>query len=378
MLTAPPRAGVRAARPAICLASALLLAGCATAGAARYRGPPSDHFDGRRFHNPARLEDNQLADAARIGLHTIAGTRGAWPAWEETPTDTPPPRVGGGRLRVTFVNHATVLLQFDSLNVLTDPVWAERVSPVRWFGPKRHRPPGIRFDDLPPIDVVVISHNHYDHMDLDALRRLAARFHPRIVTGLGNAAYLAKHGVAGAVDIDWWQSVPLGPTVRLTGVPAQHWSARSLSDQWRTLWLGFVIEAPSGSVYYAGDTGFADVFTEIRERFGALRLAVLPIAPARPRRSMAARHTSAGDAVRADSVLGASTALAVHFGTFRQGDDGQREPVDSLEAALAARPCARRFWALRNGEARFVPPAVPDAGAAAPAAPSCGAAGVTR
>ncbi|HZJ72417.1 MAG TPA: MBL fold metallo-hydrolase, partial [Planctomycetota bacterium] len=234
-------------------------------------------------------------------------------------------------------------------------VWSGRVSPVSWAGPKRHRPPGIAFDDLPPIDVVLVSHDHFDHMDLPTLRRLARKFHPRIVTGLGNARYLAAQSVAGAQDVDWWQTVWLAPGVRVTGVPAQHWSARTLFDKWRTLWLGFVIEGPSGSIYFAGDTGLGEYLPLIRARFARLRLALLPISPARPRDAMAARHMSAGDAVRADSTLGAATAVAIHFGTFQQGDDGENEPLDSLRAALAARGCAPRFWALRNGEARFIP-----------------------
>lgn len=329
---------------------------CASLAAPRYHGPPSDHFDGERFHNHERSRDRQIEDALRFGAHTLLGKRGFWAGWEDVPTDTPPPRVGRGELRVSFVNHATVLIQADSLNVLTDPVWSKRVSPVRWFGPKRHRPPGIRFEDLPPIDVVLISHNHYDHMDVPTLKRLVKAFHPRIVTGLGNAAYLARQGVPGARDVDWWQSVGVAPGVRVTGVPAQHWSARTLADKWRTLWLGFVVEGPSGAVYFAGDTGFGEFLPAIRDRFPRFRLAILPIAPIRPRRAMAPRHMSAADAVRADTLLGAATAVAVHFGTFQQGDDGEDEPVDSLRAALAAAgPRAPRFWALRNGEARLVP-----------------------
>jgi L-ascorbate metabolism protein UlaG (beta-lactamase superfamily) len=263
-----------------------------------------------------------------------------------------------GDLRVTFVNHATVLIQMDSLNILTDPVWSKRVSPVSWFGPTRHRPPGIRFEDLPPIDVVVISHNHYDHMDVPTLRRLVRAFHPRIITGLGNARYLAHHGVPGAEDIDWWQSLPVRPNLRVIGVPAQHWSARSLTDQWRTLWLGFVIEGPSGRVYFAGDTGYAEFFAMIHERFPMLRLAILPIAPARPRKAMAPRHLSAEDAVRADEVLDASTAIAMHFGTFQQGQDSESEPVERLQRAIEeAPPPGLRFWALLNGEARWIPAA---------------------
>jgi len=334
-----------------------MLAGCASLTPPRYHGPVSDHFDGKRFHNYVRFKDRQIEDALRRELHTITGKRGHWDDWQEVTTDVPPTRVGAGELRVTFVNHATVLIQMDSINILTDPIWSKRASPVSWLGPKRHRPPGIRFDDLPPIDLVLISHDHYDHMDLPTLRRLVARFHPRIVAGLGNAKYLASHGVPGAEEIDWWQSLPIGSTMRLSGVPAQHWSARSLTDKWKTLWLGFVVEGPSGSVYFAGDTGLGEFFPLIRERFPHLRLAMLPIAPERPRRAMAPRHASAGEAVRIATMLGAATSVAIHFGTFQQGDDGEEEPVDSLRAALAAAgPCAPRFWALGNAEARLVPP----------------------
>lgn len=340
--------------------SALLLyalAGCAGVAATRYLGPHSDHFDGKRFHNYVRFRDQQIEDALRRLGREVSGRRGRWPKWETVTTDVPPRRVGIGTLRVTFVNHATVLIQMDSLNILTDPVWSKRVSPVRWYGPKRHRPPGIRFEDLPPIDIVLLSHNHYDHMDVPTLRRLVSTFHPRIITGLGNAKFLARHGVPGAEDIDWWQSAAIAPGIRVVGTPAQHWSARWINDKWRTLWLGFVIESPSGRVYFAGDTGFAEFLAMIHDRFGTFRLAFLPIAPARPRKAMAPRHMSAGDAVRAYRMLDVSTAIAIHFGTFQQGSDSERAPVDSLRHAIeGALPCEIRFWALRNGEARFVPP----------------------
>jgi len=339
------------------LALAVVLGGCASIAAGVYRGPTSDHFDGRRFHNPQPFDDAMFGDGLRNIAKILARESRGGSKWVTAPTDTPPPRVGGGRLRVTFVNHATLLLQMDSLNILTDPIWSDRASPYSWAGPKRRAAPGIRFEDLPTIDVVLISHNHYDHMDLATLRRLVAAYHPRIVTGLGNSAYLRRHGVPGAQDIDWWQSVDLGRGVRLTGVPAQHWSARWINDKWRTLWLGFVIESESGPVYFAGDTGFGEFLARIRDRFGPLRLAMLPISPSRPRAVMAPRHMSAGDAVRAYELLNASTAIGTHFGTFRQGEDAEGDPVDSLALAVKqAWPCTLRFWALYNGAARDVPP----------------------
>jgi L-ascorbate metabolism protein UlaG (beta-lactamase superfamily) len=330
-----------------------LAVGCGRSVAPAYHGAKSDHFDGERFFNYERTPTKQREDFVRS--EEPGRARGHWDSWQETATDTPPPRVFGGQIRVTFVNHSTVLVQTDSLNVLVDPVWADRVSPFRWSGPKRHRPPGIRFDDLPPIDVVLLTHNHYDHMDVATLRRLVARFHPRIVTGLGNAAFLAKNGVARAQDIDWWQSVSLTSQVRLVGVPARHWSARGLTDVNRTLWLGFVLETPSGRTYFAGDTGYSQFFTILHERFPSFRLGLLPIAPERPRDAVAPRHLSAREAVRAADLLHVETTVAIHFGTFRLGDDGQDEPIDSLKRALGERQLPPHFLILRNGDARWIP-----------------------
>src|SRR6185369_311831 len=138
--------------------------------------------------------------------------RGPWRPFTDTPPGPrPPERVHDGKIRVTFVNHSTVLIQMDGINILTDPVWSRRVSPVSFAGPRRHRPPGILFSDLPPIDAVLVSHNHYDHMDVETLRRLAAAHHPPVFTGLGNAAFLGKRGVARARDLDWWESATLAP-----------------------------------------------------------------------------------------------------------------------------------------------------------------------
>ena len=319
-------------------------------------GPRSDHFDGIHFHNYEATPSGALGDAFRRAnpFHR----HGRWPDWEDTPTDTPPPRVMGSDLRVTFVNHATVLLQTAGLNILTDPVWSTRVGPFRGVGVRRHRPPGIRFADLPRIDVVLLSHDHYDHMDIPTLRRLAARDHPRIIAGLGNAEYLAIRGVAGGTDLDWWQRTDVAPGVHVVAVPARHWSGRGIDERDRTLWTGFVIEMPDGSIYFAGDTGYGRFLDVIHERFPSIRLALLPIAPERPRAALTARHMSAGDAVRAARLLGAGTAVGIHFGTFRQGDDGDGEPQDSLRRALAplgGAACDSWFMALRNGEHILVP-----------------------
>jgi L-ascorbate metabolism protein UlaG (beta-lactamase superfamily) len=326
---------------------ALVAAGCALS-APRWRGPVGPHFDGKRFRSIEPL-NHGFFDILRW---ITDRDRGPWHRFTATPSGPrPPERVNAGELRVTFVNHSTVLIQTDGLNILTDPVWSERVSPVSFTGPRRHRPPGLLFSDLPPIDAVLVSHNHYDHMDLPTLRLLAAAHHPRVFAGLGNSAFLEEHGVPRARDLDWWDSFSLAPGVTLTAVPARHFSSRSPFDRDRTLWCGWVVTGPSGSLYFAGDTGWGSHFQLIRDRFPNLRVAFLPIGAYRPRWFMSQAHIDPEEAVRAQETLGAETAVAIHFGTFAQADDGESEPIEALKAALARRPePRRRFLVLDNGQ----------------------------
>ena len=332
------------------LAIALLvgvLAGCG------YRGPPSDHFDGRRFTNVPAVEEPGLRELVKWGR---TRRQGGWRKWVDAPPGSPPPgRVRCEDMRVTFINHSTVLVQAGGLNVLTDPVYSERVSPVRGVGPRRHRPPGIRFEDLPPIDVVVVSHSHYDHLDIPTLRRLAGEHRPRIFVGLGNDRLLRRKRVAGAEAVDWWQAVPLSSDVTLHGVPMQHWSLRGLADRNRTLWLGYVLETRCGRVFISGDTGFGPHFEAIAERFAPFRLALLPIGAYRPRWFMQPSHIDPEQAVAASRILEAQTSVAMHFGTFALGDDGETEPPQELTRWLRGEERAR-FWVLEHGEGRAVPP----------------------
>ncbi|HBQ11838.1 MAG TPA: hypothetical protein DEF51_12025 [Myxococcales bacterium] len=314
----------------------------------RWVGPAGEHFDGTRFRNQVDAAHESLGGVMKWMLNREPGR---WQQIHATPGPKPPLRVRDG-LRVTFVNHATFLLQLGGLNVLTDPVWGERTSPVGFAGPKRFRPPGIRFEDLPPIDVVLVSHNHYDHMDFPTLRRLAARDRPRILVGLGNAGLLRESGVEGGEDLDWDGAIEVAPGVRVHGVPVHHSSRRGLGDADVTLWLGFVLEGPSGRVYYAGDTAFGPHFAEVEARFGAPRLAILPIGAYRPRRFLARMHMSPEEAARAHRALRAEESLGVHWGTFQLSDEGRLDPLRDLRAAL--RP-GERFYTLAHGAAREVP-----------------------
>jgi L-ascorbate metabolism protein UlaG (beta-lactamase superfamily) len=314
-----------------------------------YRGPRSDHFDGKRFHNH---QSGWQSEASFIKW-MLNREKGVWREWvDDPPGPKPPARVDD--LRVTFVNHATTLIQMNGVNILTDPIWSERCSPVQFAGPKRHRPPGIRFEDLPKIDVVLVSHNHYDHLDAATLRRLQERDDPKIFAPLGNAELMAQHGIEGARDLDWWNAAdPIGP-LTITLVPSQHFCARGLSDRNATLWGGFVMSGPAGNVYFAGDTGWGKHFGEIAQRFRSVRLALLPIGAYLPRWFMKPVHISPAEAVDAHHALKASTSVAIHFGTFHLGDDGEHQPVEDLQRAIAEKGNPR-FWVLDFGEGRDVP-----------------------
>ena len=322
--------------------------------APRYHGPTTNHFDGRKFHNLEPPERQGFIDFLRWQL---TSKRGPWNKWTDSQPGAPPPvRVSDGRLRVTFINHATVLIQMDGLNILTDPIWSERASPVSWAGPRRHRAAGLRFEDLPPIDLVLISHNHYDHLDVQTLKRLNARHRPRFIVGLGNQALLNSAGISGSVELDWWQDVEVGDGVKVTCVPSKHFSGRGLSDADATLWCGYVVEGPSGRVYFAADTAPGSHFHEIKERFGPLRLALLPIGAYLPRWFMQPVHLSPEESVEAHKILEAGVSLAIHFGTFALGDDGEFEPVAKLrETLIKEEQYAPRFWVLETGEGRDVP-----------------------
>jgi L-ascorbate metabolism protein UlaG (beta-lactamase superfamily) len=321
--------------------------------APRYQGPVTDHFDGSRFHNLTVFADKH--DGALKWMLERPWNQRTWRTWVDDPPGPPPPRrVDGGTLRVTFVNHSTLLIQMDGLNILTDPIWSERCSPVQFAGPKRHRRPGIDFADLPPIDAVLVSHNHYDHLDVLTLQRLRVRNAPRLVTALGNGLVLAKAGLGASTELDWWQTTQLAPHVKVTLVPAQHFCSRGISDRNRNLWGGFVISGPSGNVYFAGDTGWGPHFDLIRQRFSPIRLAMLPIGAYLPRWFMSPVHIGPDQAVQAHLALGAETSVAMHFGTFDLGDDGELQPVEELHAAMAANGNPR-FWVLGFGEGRDVP-----------------------
>jgi L-ascorbate metabolism protein UlaG (beta-lactamase superfamily) len=343
------------------LAGALAaLGGAAWAGRGRgnpyYSGPVSDHFDGTRFFNPDGTPPRGFSDFLRW---QFGGGRARWPAQvATTPLARPEARVDD--LRVTMVGHATLLIQMAGVNILTDPVWSDRASPVGFAGPRRVTPPGIAFDDLPPIDLILLSHNHYDHLDLATLTRLSARDGCRFITPLGNDTIL-RAGIGDGIDVsarDWGDAVAHGGlAIHLT--PCHHWSARGTRDRSMALWAGFVIQGPGGRVLVIGDTGF-DGGRPYRDLpgTGPLRLAILPVGAYAPRWFMAPQHQDPAEAVQGFRIAGASWGIGHHWGTFQLTNEGREAPLDDLATALAEQGVAPdRFRALAPGQVWDVPPA---------------------
>ncbi|NJR79091.1 MBL fold metallo-hydrolase [Sphingomonas corticis] len=314
-----------------------------------YQGPPSDHFDGTRFFNPGQAStDRGLAALLRWKL---AGAAARWPRSVPVVPARPDARVEG--LRVTMIGHASLLIQAAGVNVLTDPVFSDRASPFARVGPRRVTAPGIAFDHLPPIDAVLLSHAHYDHMDVATLRRLHARDAPLMAMPLGNDA-VVRAAVPGARAVagNWWERIALGEGIATTLTPACHWSNRWPSDTRMMLWSGHWLDTPAGAVWFVGDTGYGDgrIFADVRQRLGSPRAALIPIGAYEPRWFMAAQHVNPAEAVRIFDDVGAGRALGIHWGTFQLTDEARDAPREALAAALAKRGiAAERFVAAEAG-----------------------------
>ena len=319
-----------------------------------YDGPVSDHFDGLHFFDPDGSPPKSLGEVLRWQFGGRR-KREVWLEWAPSPhADTPPPRVEGDKVRLCFVGHASWLIQTGGLNILVDPVWSMRASPFSFAGPKRHNDPGIAFEKLPKIDVVLVSHGHYDHLDVATLSKLTSAFGPRVVTPLGNDITMRASDTAiKAEAFDWYQRVELGNGVAATLVPTRHWSARGLFDRNKALWASFVLETPAGKLYIVCDSGYGDGrhFRRVADAHGPLRLAILPIGAYEPRWFMQDQHMNPEDAVKALADCGAAQALAHHHGTFQLTDEAIDAPAIALGEALdAAKVPREKFVALKPGQ----------------------------
>ncbi|HEX2965076.1 MAG TPA: MBL fold metallo-hydrolase [Syntrophorhabdaceae bacterium] len=306
----------------------------------------SDHFNGATYFNPESITSvvkyAQNRSRARWWASRLMFGSG-YPQWPNNEEDMPPgpvpeERIAEGALRITPVGHATFLIQMDGMNILTDPIWADRCSPVSWVGPKRYKKPGIAFKDLPPIDFVLISHNHYDHLDLPTLESLADRGTFSAIGPLGNKQLIESSGISQVRELDWWQSVRISDKVTVTFVPARHLSQRTLWDRNKTLWGGYVVSGPSGNVYFAGDTAYGAHFKQIAARFSPIRVALLPIAPFQPKPTREppsiGNHIGPVEAVIAHMDLNPEVSIAGHYQVFQFGSDGYYDAVKLLAESL--------------------------------------------
>ena len=291
------------------------------------------HYDGKRFFNPGAARPQPVWMLPRLLLARRARWPDTVPVQERLPLD----RAGNDEIVVTFVGHSTFLLQTAAGNVLVDPVYSRRASPVQFAGPGRARLPGVRFADLPEIHIVLISHNHYDHCDLRTIRALERRFRPRFVTALGNAALLTSGGAGRVEELDWWQEAGTVQPLVVQLTPAQHFSARGFFDRDRALWGGFLIRARETQIFFAGDSGYGPHFLEIRAASRPIDLALLPIGAYEPRWFMRAIHMNPAEAVQAHIDLGARQSWGMHFGTFQLTPEAIDAPERALEEARSAR-----------------------------------------
>ncbi|MBA6398999.1 MBL fold metallo-hydrolase [Colwellia sp. BRX10-4] len=304
----------------------IFLSSCVSQPYAKTNAP----FDGVKFDNIEPFDDKSIFDLLSWKIKAISEST-PWPD-EIYSKQFKPSSQRSVKPIITVISHASVLIQIDNLNILTDPHYSLRASPVQFAGPKRVVKPGIAFDDLPSIDIVLISHNHYDHLDLDTLKRLNERDAPKFVAGLKTKSFLKKNGIEAGVDLDWWQNITANNT-KITFVPSQHWSARGLFDKREMLWGGFYIEN-NYKIYFAGDTGYGKFFKKIKDKLGAPDLSLIPIGAYEPRWFMKYAHLNPKDSLQAFRDLESKKMIGIHFGTFKLTDEGYNDPIESLNEEI--------------------------------------------
>lgn len=336
--------------------AATLLGGGVSAAASKvkniyYNGPRTKHFDGVKFFNPDGANPKGLGGFLRWKL----GSRvSKWPRSYPSPFAGKKPEPTVKNLTVTMVGHATLLVQINGLNFLTDPVFSERASPFSFVGPKRIAPPGVSLEDLPKIDAVLVSHNHYDHLDKVSLKWLVENHDPLIITPLGNDTIIHKSVPKARVKTgDWGDVVKFGGT-KIHFEPMHHWSARKTSDRRMALWAAFVIESAAGKVYFVGDTGFHKGinFKAAREKHGGFKVSIVPIGAYSPRFFMKDVHQNPEEAVQSHILCNAEVSIGHHWGMFQLTNEPIEEPIERMAAARSAAGLKENeFLALKPGEA---------------------------
>ena len=293
--------------------------------------PHSDHLNGKTFFNPGAPAHAGLLDLIRWRMTSTAKP---WPERVEVaPSLVPAAPVAEG-ITATWVGQSTFVLRSASATILTDPIFSDRASPVPWAGPKRAARPGVDFESLPKVDMVLLSHDHYDHCDMPTLRRLARRDYPQVVAPIGHRRLLAAAGLPRVVELDWWEAGEPLPGVEVTLVPSRHWSRRMPISTNTRLWGGFMVRTGGRLAYFVGDSGYDEaLFSEIGRRFGPPDLAMIPIGAYEPRWFMSAAHMNPAEAMRVHRDVGSRLSVAMHWGTFQLTDEAREDPVRALREA---------------------------------------------
>lgn len=308
-----------------------------------YSGASSEHFDGKTFVNPNGKKGNGFKEVLKF-ITSRKPTK--WNENYETYIrDTLIEDNYTDSLKLIFVNHSTFLIQMDTLNILTDPIWSDRCSPMQWIGPKRNRPAGVTFNSLPDIDLVLISHNHYDHLDKNTILRLQEKHQPKFIVPLGVSYFFKGLGIENVIEMDWEEEVHFN-TISIIATPAVHFSSRGLFDRNKTLWCGFIIQG-SKKIYYAGDTAYDErIFKEIGSKNPDIDVSLIPIGAYRPSWFMSPIHTNPDEAVKIHLDTNSKNSIAVHFGTFALADEGQGEAGDDLNDALTKYSVSKNVFIL--------------------------------
>jgi N-acyl-phosphatidylethanolamine-hydrolysing phospholipase D len=344
---------VRLALPLLLTVLAVVNPGCQGTGAPKTGAPPHHLDHGFRNLNPSYARPNVWTRWGFVIPRLLRSTFSARAAFPVIPNDGRSLRENRGVPIVTWIGHSTVLVQLDGANFLTDPQWSERASPLSFAGPRRVVPPGLRLEDLPPIDFVLISHDHYDHLDAPTVKRLWAAHRPRFLVPLGLKAWFAELGIDAADELDWWDTRTV-KGLTIVCLPNQHWSGRTLRDQNRRLWAGWAVLGRDRRFYFAGDTGYyAPIFQEIGRRFGPFDLGAIPIGAYMPRAMMRFSHLTPEEALQVFADIGARRLLGIHWGTFNLASESLDEPpvrTEAEERRLSLDP--ERIWILRHGETR--------------------------
>ena len=330
-----------------------------------YRGNISNHFNGKYFYNVSDLADDLKSDKqsnkhrgffsyylSKINYEKIHGK----PIWQDKIISVkqfiPKDKIEDKSLHVSYIGHSTFLLQLQGLNILTDPIYSNIASPFSFIGPKRAIIPGINFDDLPKIDIVLISHSHYDHMDLPTIKKLQKKFKPQFITGLGNCYFLnnKRNLNLKCSELDWQDKITISQNLNIHFYQAKHWSKRMMFGRNASLWGAFIIESKIGNIYFAGDTGYDSHFSKAQEKFKEFKLALLPIGAYKPEDFMLKFHLSPSQAIQAHLDLNAKKSIAMHYKTFKLSQENYEDPVIDLEKEKKLRKIKDDFIILDVGK----------------------------